>query len=70
MANRTSLTVIQLNDSHDYFDLHQEMFRQGGQAVYRPAGEENVGHTIGLPWFFFLGRLDLEILMIGATVRR
>ena len=38
MANRTSLTVMQLNDSHAYFDLHQEMFWQGGQAVYRPAG--------------------------------
>jgi sulfur-oxidizing protein SoxB len=38
MINRTSLTVIQLNDSHAYFDLHQEMFWQGGQAVYRPAG--------------------------------
>lgn len=38
MANRTSLTVLQLNDSHAYFDLHQELFWQGGQAVYRPAG--------------------------------
>ena len=38
MANRTSLTVFQLNDSHAYCDLHQEMFWQGGQAVYRPAG--------------------------------
>lgn len=38
MANRTSLTVIQLNDSHAYCDLHQEMFWQGSQAVYRPAG--------------------------------
>jgi sulfur-oxidizing protein SoxB len=38
MANRTSLTVIQLNDSHAYFDLHQELFWQGGLAVYRPAG--------------------------------
>jgi S-sulfosulfanyl-L-cysteine sulfohydrolase len=38
MANRTSLTVVQLNDSHAYFDLHQEMFWQGDQAVYRPAG--------------------------------
>jgi len=38
MANRTSLTIIQLNDSHAYFDLHQEMFWQGDQAVYRPAG--------------------------------
>lgn len=40
MANKTSLTVIQLNDSHAYFDLHQELFWQGGQAVYRPAGED------------------------------
>ena len=38
MKNRNSLTVIQLNDSHAYFDPHQEMFWQGGQAVYRPAG--------------------------------
>ncbi len=38
MKNRNSLTVVQLNDSHAYFDLHQEMFWQGGQAVYRPAG--------------------------------
>ena len=38
MANRTSLTVVQLNDSHGYFDLHQEMFWQGDRAVYRPAG--------------------------------
>jgi len=38
MTNRTSLTVIQLNDSHAYFNLHQEIFWQGGQAVYRPTG--------------------------------
>ncbi|CAG0931744.1 Mannosylglucosyl-3-phosphoglycerate phosphatase [Thermoflexales bacterium] len=38
MVNRTSLIVTQLNDSHAYFELHQEMFWQGGQAVYRPAG--------------------------------
>ncbi|MDO9087567.1 MAG: bifunctional metallophosphatase/5'-nucleotidase [Anaerolineaceae bacterium] len=38
MANGRSLTVLQLNDSHAYCDLHQEMFWQGGQAVYRPAG--------------------------------
>ena len=37
MKSRNSLTVIQLNDSHAYFDLHQEMFWQGGKAVYRPA---------------------------------
>ena len=38
MKNRKSLTVVQMNDSHSYVDLHQEMFWQGGQAVYRPAG--------------------------------
>ena len=38
MTSTKSLTVLQLNDSHAYFDLHQEVFREGGQAVYRPAG--------------------------------
>ncbi|MHB1356669.1 MAG: bifunctional metallophosphatase/5'-nucleotidase [Anaerolineae bacterium] len=38
MINKTLLTIIQLNDSHAYFDLHQEIFWQGGQAVYRPVG--------------------------------
>ena len=38
MKSRNSLTVIQLNDSHAYLDLHQEMFWLGGKAVYRPAG--------------------------------
>ena len=38
MANKTSLTVIQLNDSHAYFNLHQELFREGNHAVYRPVG--------------------------------
>ena len=38
MNNRNSITIIQLNDSHAYFDLHQELFWQGAQAVYRPAG--------------------------------
>ncbi len=38
MANKTSLTIVQLNDSHAYFDLHQELFWQGNQEVYRPAG--------------------------------
>lgn len=33
-----SLTVIQLNDSHAYFDLHQELFWLGGQAAYRSVG--------------------------------
>ena len=36
--NKTTLTLVQLNDSHAYFDLHQELFWQGDGAVYRPAG--------------------------------
>ena len=38
MTAKRSLTIIQMNDTHAYFDLHQEMFWQGDHAVYRPAG--------------------------------
>ena len=38
MSSTNSLTILQLNDSHAYFDLHQEVFWEGGQAIYRPAG--------------------------------
>jgi 2',3'-cyclic-nucleotide 2'-phosphodiesterase (5'-nucleotidase family) len=38
MVNKASLTILQMNDSHAYFDVHQELFWQGGQEVYRPAG--------------------------------
>lgn len=38
MGNRTLLSIIQMNDSHAYFELHQEIFWEGGKAVYRPAG--------------------------------
>ena len=38
MADRRSLTIIQMNDTHAYFDLHQEMFWQGDHAEYRQAG--------------------------------
>ncbi len=38
MKSRKKLTIVQMNDSHAYFDLHQEMFRQGDHAVYRLAG--------------------------------
>ena len=38
MKSRKILSIVQMNDSHAYFDLHQEMFWQGGKAVYRPAG--------------------------------
>ena len=36
--NKTSLTIVQMNDTHAYFDLHQEMFWQGDHAEYRKAG--------------------------------
>lgn len=38
MAQQTSLTIVQMNDSHAYCDLHQEVFWQADRAVYRPAG--------------------------------
>ena len=38
MKKKTTLTIIQLNDSHAYFDLHQELFWQGNQATYRLVG--------------------------------
>ena len=38
MKSKKVLSIVQLNDSHAYFDLHQEMFWQGDRAVYRPAG--------------------------------
>jgi S-sulfosulfanyl-L-cysteine sulfohydrolase len=36
--NRVSLTIVQMNDTHAYFDVHQELFWQGDHAVYRQAG--------------------------------
>jgi S-sulfosulfanyl-L-cysteine sulfohydrolase len=38
MSGSKNLTIVQMNDSHAYFNLHQEMFWQGDHAVYRPAG--------------------------------
>ena len=35
---RASLTIIQMNDTHAYFDIHQEMFWQGDHAEYRQTG--------------------------------
>lgn len=32
------LTILQMNDSHGYLDLHQELFWSGNQARYRLAG--------------------------------
>ena len=38
MSGNGKFTIIQMNDSHAYLDIHQEMFWQGDQVVYRPAG--------------------------------
>ena len=38
LKNRASLTIVQMNDTHAYFDIHQEMFWHGDHAVYRQAG--------------------------------
>lgn len=59
MGNRTLLNIIQMNDSHAYFEVHQEIFLEDGKAVYRPAGgyariaaitkklrAENPGHVL------------------------
>lgn len=37
-TNNKSLTIVQMNDSHASFDIHQEMFWQGNHAEYRQAG--------------------------------
>ncbi|MCL4378731.1 MAG: bifunctional metallophosphatase/5'-nucleotidase [Actinobacteria bacterium] len=38
MSDSKKFTIIQINDSHAYIDIHQEMFWQGDHAVYRLAG--------------------------------
>ena len=38
MSGSKNLTIVQMNDSHAYFELHQEMFWHGDHAVYRPVG--------------------------------
>ncbi len=32
------LTIVQMNDSHAYLELHPELFWERGKTVYRPAG--------------------------------
>lgn len=38
MGEQKRLTLLQLNDSHGYLDLHQELFWAGDHAEYRRAG--------------------------------
>jgi len=38
MKSRKELTIMQMNDSHAYFELHTELFWSGNRAEYRMAG--------------------------------
>ena len=38
MTSKRSLTIVKMNDSHAYFDLHQEMFWKGDHAEYHQTG--------------------------------
>lgn len=38
MAKDATLTILQVNDSHGYLDLHEEMFFSGAHGDYRAAG--------------------------------
>jgi len=38
MSKSKHLTILQLNDSHGYFELHPELYWAGDKAVYRKAG--------------------------------
>lgn len=38
MDSRDHLTIVQMNDTHAYLDLHPERFWEGGRVAYRPAG--------------------------------
>ncbi len=38
MVKSRDLTILQLNDSHGYFELHPELFWEGGREVYNNAG--------------------------------
>lgn len=38
MASSGNLTLIQMNDTHAYLDLHPELFWEKAGKVYRPAG--------------------------------
>jgi len=38
MAKEKKLTILQLNDSHGYFEIHPELFWEGKKEVYRNVG--------------------------------
>ncbi len=38
MGELKKLIIVQMNDSHSYFELHLELFWENGQEIYRLAG--------------------------------
>jgi 2',3'-cyclic-nucleotide 2'-phosphodiesterase (5'-nucleotidase family) len=38
MKNNAKLTILQINDTHGYLDIHQEWFAVPQQPVYHLAG--------------------------------
>ncbi len=38
MSNNTNLTILQINDTHAYFELHNELFWAGKKELYQKAG--------------------------------
>jgi len=38
MPDYSNLTILQINDTHGYFELHNEIFWSGRRALYRKAG--------------------------------
>jgi sulfur-oxidizing protein SoxB len=38
MADNTNLTILQINDTHSYFELHNELFWAGKREVYQKVG--------------------------------
>lgn len=38
MGDKNNLTILQLNDSHGYFNVHPELFWEGNREIYRRVG--------------------------------
>ncbi len=38
MSQVKKLTILQMNDSHSYLEMHPEFYWQGNQEIYRNAG--------------------------------
>ncbi|MDH5694867.1 MAG: metallophosphoesterase, partial [Gammaproteobacteria bacterium] len=38
MPKNMDLTILQINDTHGYFELHNELFWVGDNAVYKKSG--------------------------------